>query len=255
MFNGVDVPVEEQLKYFYDVWGTDKTYNHMAVAWTWAFDTPFTWTKQIASHFGGTRQGMAISWPKVHQGQGRHPPPVPPRHRHRADHPRGDRDPRARGGRRHQAEPDRRREHGLHLRQGRTRTRRRTHKTQYFEMMGDRAHLPRRLDRQHQGRCGRPGSSPAPANRIRSTTHVGALRPDARTGRSRTTWRRRTRRSSRSCRTLFWAEAQKYQVLPLDASVATRLITPRPSITAGRDVFTWTATADRHAATATRRAC
>ena len=35
----------------------------MAVAWSWAFDTPFKWTKQIASHFGGTRQGLAISWP------------------------------------------------------------------------------------------------------------------------------------------------------------------------------------------------
>jgi len=39
---------------------------------------------------------------------------------------------------------------------------------------------------------------------------------------------------------IFWQEAEKYQVLPLDASVATRMITPRPSITAGRDVFTWT---------------
>jgi arylsulfatase A-like enzyme len=63
MFNGVDVPVEDQLKYFYDVWGTDKTYNHMAVPWAWAFDTPFPWTKQIASHLGGIRQGMAIAWP------------------------------------------------------------------------------------------------------------------------------------------------------------------------------------------------
>ena len=35
----------------------------MAVAWAWAFDTPFKWTKQVASHFGGTRQGMAIAWP------------------------------------------------------------------------------------------------------------------------------------------------------------------------------------------------
>jgi arylsulfatase A-like enzyme len=65
MFNGVVVPVEDQLKYFYDAWGSDQTYPHMAVPWTWAFDTPFSWTKQIASHFGGTRQGMAISWPKV----------------------------------------------------------------------------------------------------------------------------------------------------------------------------------------------
>src|SRR6202007_1201163 len=47
----------------YDDWGSDKTYPHMAVPWAWAFDTPFKWTKQIASHFGGTRQGLAISWP------------------------------------------------------------------------------------------------------------------------------------------------------------------------------------------------
>src|SRR5689334_16048214 len=62
-YNGVlNVPVEEQLRY-YDVWGSAKTYPHMAVAWSWAFDTPFKWTKQVASHFGGTRQGLAISWP------------------------------------------------------------------------------------------------------------------------------------------------------------------------------------------------
>src|SRR6266516_7378400 len=36
----------------------------MAVPWTWAFDTPFSWTKQIASHFGGVRQGTVIAWPK-----------------------------------------------------------------------------------------------------------------------------------------------------------------------------------------------
>ena len=63
-YNGVlDVPVAEQLK-LYDAWGSAATYPHMAVAWAWAFDTPFKWTKQIASHFGGTRQGLAISWPR-----------------------------------------------------------------------------------------------------------------------------------------------------------------------------------------------
>lgn len=62
-YNGIlDFPVEEQLK-FYDAWGSAGTYPHMAVAWSWAFDTPFKWTKQVASHFGGTRQGLAISWP------------------------------------------------------------------------------------------------------------------------------------------------------------------------------------------------
>jgi arylsulfatase len=61
-YQGIPVPVPEQLK-FYDVWGLPKTYPHMSVAWSWAFDTPFKWTKQVASHFGGTRQGMAIAWP------------------------------------------------------------------------------------------------------------------------------------------------------------------------------------------------
>jgi arylsulfatase A-like enzyme len=58
------------LKYFYDVWGSDRTYNHMAVPWTWMFDTPYSWTKQIASHFGGTKQGTAITWPKVIKDKG-----------------------------------------------------------------------------------------------------------------------------------------------------------------------------------------
>ena len=59
----MQLPVEAQLKDFYDVWGSDLTYPHMAIPWTWAFSTPFSWTKLIASHFGGTKQGMAISWP------------------------------------------------------------------------------------------------------------------------------------------------------------------------------------------------
>ena len=62
-YNGIlDFPIADQMK-FYDAWGSAATYPHMAVAWSWAFDTPFKWTKQIASHFGGTRQGLAISWP------------------------------------------------------------------------------------------------------------------------------------------------------------------------------------------------
>ncbi len=62
-YNGIlDVPMPLQLLH-YNEWGSDKTYPHMSVGWAWAFDTPFKWTKQVASHFGGTRQGMAISWP------------------------------------------------------------------------------------------------------------------------------------------------------------------------------------------------
>ncbi len=61
-FNGVTMPVKDQFLW-YEFWGSDQTYPHMAVAWAWAFDTPFKWTKQVASHFGGTRQGICMSWP------------------------------------------------------------------------------------------------------------------------------------------------------------------------------------------------
>jgi arylsulfatase A-like enzyme len=60
--NGVLLPVEQAMKY-YNAWGSDQTYPHMAVPWTWMFDTPYRWTKQIASYFGGTRVGMVMSWP------------------------------------------------------------------------------------------------------------------------------------------------------------------------------------------------
>ena len=56
------MPVDVQMKW-YDVWGTEQTYNHMSAGWSWAFDTPFTWFKQNASKLGGIRQNMAISWP------------------------------------------------------------------------------------------------------------------------------------------------------------------------------------------------
>ena len=59
---GVPFPVAAQMK-FYDAWGSATTYPHMAVPWSLAFDTPFQWMKQVASHFGGTRQGMVMAWP------------------------------------------------------------------------------------------------------------------------------------------------------------------------------------------------
>jgi arylsulfatase A-like enzyme len=60
--NGVHPSVEMNMK-FYDVWGTNETYPHYAVGWAWTFDTPYQWTKEVASHFGGTRNGMAMAWP------------------------------------------------------------------------------------------------------------------------------------------------------------------------------------------------
>jgi arylsulfatase A-like enzyme len=61
-FNGVPVPVKDQFLW-YEFWGSDRTYPHFAAPWAWAMDTPFKWMKQVASHFGGTAQGVAMSWP------------------------------------------------------------------------------------------------------------------------------------------------------------------------------------------------
>ena len=60
--NGVQPSVEMNMK-FYDVWGTDQTYPHYSVGWAWTFDTPYQWTKEVASHFGGTRNGLCMAWP------------------------------------------------------------------------------------------------------------------------------------------------------------------------------------------------
>jgi arylsulfatase A-like enzyme len=62
-FNGVQETVQEQLKH-YDEWGGPSTYPHMAAGWAVAGDTPFMWTKQIPSNYGGTRNPVIVSWPK-----------------------------------------------------------------------------------------------------------------------------------------------------------------------------------------------
>jgi arylsulfatase A-like enzyme len=62
-FNGVPEKVADMLKLM-DKWGGPETYPHMASGWSVAFDSPFSWMKQVASDFGGTRNGMVISWPK-----------------------------------------------------------------------------------------------------------------------------------------------------------------------------------------------
>ena len=62
-FNGVQETLSDMLKH-YDDWGGPSTYPHMAAGWAVAGDTPFTWTKQVASNFGGTRNGLVVYWPK-----------------------------------------------------------------------------------------------------------------------------------------------------------------------------------------------
>ncbi len=62
-FNGVHETVADIMKH-YDELGGPTTYNHYAAGWAVAGDSPFTWTKQVASSYGGTRNGMVIHWPK-----------------------------------------------------------------------------------------------------------------------------------------------------------------------------------------------
>ena len=60
--NGIVSSAEGQLAHLED-WGGPSTFPHFAVGWAHAMDTPFQWTKQVASHFGGTRNGMVVHWP------------------------------------------------------------------------------------------------------------------------------------------------------------------------------------------------
>ncbi len=235
MFNGVDVPVADQLKYFYDAWGSDKTYNHQAVAWAWAFDTPFPWTKQIASHLGGIRQGMAISWPKVIKDAGgirnqfHHVIDIVPTILEAA----GIAQPGVVDGITQSPIEGVSMAYTFDKKNEKAPT---THKTQYFEMMGDRA-----IYSDGWLACTKVMRPPwdhfPPKETVleypwelynlntdwTQSQDIAAQHPD----------------KLKEMQDIFWKEAEKYQVLPLDASVVTRLITPRPSITAGRSTFTW----------------
>jgi arylsulfatase len=66
--NGIPLTTEQQLKAIHsygglEVWGGRRTDPHYAAAWAWAGNTPFQWGKQVASHLGGTRNGMVVAWP------------------------------------------------------------------------------------------------------------------------------------------------------------------------------------------------
>jgi arylsulfatase len=233
---GVDIPVPVQLKNFYDVWGSDRTYPHMAVGWTWAFDTPFSWTKQIASHFGGVRQGMAISWPKVIKDKGG----IRNQFAHVIDvvptilEATGIKAPDVVDGIPQKPIEGTSLAYTFDAKNADAPTR---HTTQYFEMLGDHAIY-------HNGwiastKVMRPpwvvaGATPQdPANYPYElydltkdwTQHdnVADKYPD----------------KLKELADLFWVEAGKYQVLPLDSSVATRIVAARPSLAAGRTAFTW----------------
>jgi len=70
-FNGLQAnETPEYLTERIDKLGGPESYNHYAVGWAHAMDTPYQWTKQVASHFGGTRNGTIIHWPKGIKAKG-----------------------------------------------------------------------------------------------------------------------------------------------------------------------------------------
>ncbi|HEY6343903.1 MAG TPA: arylsulfatase [Bryobacteraceae bacterium] len=232
---GVDLPVADQLK-FYDAWGTDQTYPHMAVAWSWAFDTPFSWTKQIASHFGGVRQGMAISWPRVIKDKGgirnqfHHVIDIVPTILEATGIPAPD----VVDGIRQKPIEGVSMMYSFDAKNANAPS---SHHTQYFEMMGDHAIYhdgwiaSTKVIRPPWELAGAVNQNPAGFpyelyNLTQDWTQyedLAAKYPE----------------KVKEMDKLFWEEAKKYQVLPLDTSVATRVVAPRPSLAAGRTQFTW----------------
>jgi arylsulfatase len=236
-FNGVDVPLQAQLK-FYDAWGSDKTYPHMAVGWTWAMDTPYKWTKQVASYFGGTRNGMVIAWPGHIKDAGgirnqfHHVIDIVPTILEATGIPA----PEIVNGITQKPIEGVSMAYSFDKANATTPSKR---TTQYFEMMGLRALY-------HDGwiattlpyRAPWDATKPAPKDIVNGVTwELFDLTKD---------WTENNNLAAanpaklKELQDLFWIEADKYQVLPLDASGLERLISPKPSIVAGRDEFIYT---------------
>ncbi len=234
--NGIQMPAAAQLP-FLDAWGSDRTYPHMAVGWTWAFDTPFSWTKQIASHFGGVRQGTVISWPKGIKDVGgirnqfHHFVDIAPTILEVSGIPA----PNTVDGIAQKPIEGVSLAYTFDKANANAPSR---HHTQYFEMFGDRALY-------HDGwiastKVIRPpwdiagATNTDPANNV--TWELYDLTKD---------WTQSDDVAAanpaklKELQDLFWTEAEKYQVLPLDSSVATRVVLPKPSLAAGRTVFTY----------------
>ncbi len=237
-FNGLsELPVDVQMK-FYDVWGTDKTYNHMSAGWSWAFDTPFDWFKQNASRLGGINQNMVVSWPARIKDKGAlreqfiHVIDVVPTILEAA----GITAPKMVDGIQQAPLEGTSFAYTFDAKNAKVPSR---HKTQYFEMFGQWALyedgwlLSTKVNRAPWQAFGQ--ANPDPLNNqvfqlynlndnFNQTEDVAAKHPD----------------KVKAMRAAFLAEAKKYHVLPLDASVAPRIVAPRPNITAGRTEFVYT---------------
>jgi len=237
-FNGLNMlPAEVQLK-FYDVWGTEATYNHMSAGWSWAFDTPFPWFKQNASQLGGVNQNMVVSWPARIKDKGGlreqfvHVIDVVPTILEAA----GIRAPDYVNGIRQAPMEGTSFAYTFDAANAKVPSR---HKTQYFEMMGQWAlyregwFLSTKVNRA-------PWEAFGPANTDPLNNQVFQLYDLATDFNQTTDLAAKHPQKVAEMRRLFVEEAKKHQVFPMDASVAARIVAPRPNITAGRTEFVYT---------------
>ena len=237
-FNGVNmIPAAMQLKW-YDVWGTEQTYNHMSAGWSWAFDTPFTWFKQNASKLGGIRQCMAVSWPNRIKDAGglreqfMHVIDVVPTILESAGIPA----PTTVDGIPQAPIEGTSFAYTFDAKNAKAPTQ---HKTQYFEMMGQYAlyHdgwlLSTKVNRA-------PWEAFGPANPDPLNNQVLELYDLSKDFSQSQNIADKFPDKVKTLKQLFIEEARKYQVFPMDASVAARVIAPRPNITAGRTEFVYT---------------
>jgi arylsulfatase A-like enzyme len=237
-FNGLNkLPVEVQSK-FYDVWGTEFTYNHMSAGWSWAFDTPFSWFKQNASRLGGVNQNMVVSWPARIKEKGGlreqfvHVIDVVPTILEAA----GLRAPEVVDGIPQKPIEGTSFAYTFDSKNAKAPSR---HKTQYFEMFGQWALynegwlLSTKVNRA-------PWDAFGPANPDPLNNQVLELYDLKRDFSQATDLAAKNPQKVKEMKAAFIAEAKKYQVFPLDASVAGRIVAPRPNITAGRNSFVYT---------------
>ena len=237
-FNGLNkLPVEVQMK-FYDVWGTDQTYNHMSAGWSWAFDTPFSWFKQNASRLGGVNQNMVVSWPARIKDKGGlrqqfvHVIDVVPTILEAA----GLRAPEVVDGIPQKPIEGTSFAYTFDAKNAKAPSR---HITQYFEMFGQWALyndgwlLSTKVNRA-------PWDAFGPANPDPLNNQVLELYDLKRDFSQSTDLAAKNPQKVKEMKAAFISEAKKYQVFPLDASVAARIVAPRPNITAGRNTFVYT---------------
>ena len=237
-FNGVNMmPVAEQMKW-YDVWGTEQTYNHMSAGWSWAFDTPFTWFKQNASKLGGIRQCMAVSWPGHIKDKGA----LREQFTHIIDvaptllEVTGISAPEYVDGIKQAPIEGTSFAYTLDPKNAKEPSR---HKTQYFEMMGQWALyndgwlLSTQVNRAPWEAFG--AANPDPLNN--QVLELYDLNKDFSQSQNIAD---KNQDKVKQMKQMFIAEAKKYQVFPMDASVGARIVAPRPNITAGRTEFVYT---------------